>query len=173
MGILQRGQPKQKISLHINKCYKDGKLQRNSTVKESLTVQKEGKRTIKRGIEYYNLDVVISVGYRVKSIRGTQFRQWATQRLKDYLLKGVEVNQQRLEQLNKIVNVIQQSGSIDSLQIGEAKGLLDILSNYARSFIFLNQYDSNNLKTESLNPNITYEIKYDEAKSVITELKNN
>lgn len=164
-------QTKQNISLHVNNCYREEELQRNSTVKVSLTVQKEGKRNIKRRIEYYNLDVVISVGYRVKSNHGTQFRQWATQRLKDYLLKGAAVNQQRLEQLHQVVNVIQQSGNIDNLTSGEAKGLLDILSNYARSFILLNQYDSNNLKTESLNSNITYEIKYDEARSAITELK--
>jgi len=118
------------------------------------------------------LDVIISVGYRVKSNQGIRFRQWATQRLKDYLIKGYAINQQRLEQLNQIVNVIQQSGTTDSLQIAEAKGLLDVLSNYTRSFVLLNQYDSNNLKTDKLNANITYEIKYSEAKAAINELKN-
>jgi len=97
---------------------------------------------------------------------------WATQRLKDYLVKGYAINQQHLEQLNQIVNVIQQSGTNDSLQLSEAKGLLDVLSNYTRSFVLLNQYDSNNLKTDKLNTNITYEIKYPEAKAAITELKN-
>ena len=66
-----------------------------------MTVQKEGNRTVKRKLEYYNLDIIISVGYRVKSVRGTQFRQWATQRLKDYLIDGVAINEQRLEQKNK------------------------------------------------------------------------
>lgn len=61
-------------------------------------------------VSYYNLNVIISVGYRVKSIRGTQFRQWATQRLKDYLVKGYAINQQRLQQLEQVVNIIQQSG---------------------------------------------------------------
>lgn len=68
---------KQNISLHINNVYKENELDRNSTVKEYLTVQKEGNRSVKRKIEYYNLDVIISVGYRVKSKRGTLFRQWA------------------------------------------------------------------------------------------------
>jgi len=76
-------QTKQNISLHIGNCFKEGELQKMATVKESLTVQKEGKRTVKRKIEYYNLDVIISVGYRVKSKQGTQFRQWTT--LNNYL----------------------------------------------------------------------------------------
>ena len=94
-------QTKQNISLHVNNCFKEVELRRNLTVKKSLTVQKEGKRTVTRIIEYYNLDVIISVGYRVKSRQGTQFRQWATQRLKDYLVKGYAINQKRLEQMLK------------------------------------------------------------------------
>ncbi len=81
-------QTKQNVSLHINNCYREGELERESTVKESLTVQKEGSRRVKRKIDYYNLDVIISVGYRVRSKEGTQFRIWATGVLKDYLLKG-------------------------------------------------------------------------------------
>jgi len=84
---------KQNISLHINNIYKEGELFYESTVKEYLTVQKEGNRHVKRLINYYNLDVIISVGYRVKSQRGTQFRQWANNVLKDYLLKGYAINQ--------------------------------------------------------------------------------
>lgn len=91
------GQTKQNISLHINNCYKEKELYKKATVKESLTVRKEGKRMISRKIEFYNLDVIISVGYRVKSRQGTRFRQWATQRLKDFLVQGYEVNQKRLD----------------------------------------------------------------------------
>ncbi len=76
------GQTKQNVSLHVNNCFKDKELIKKSTVKESLTVQKEGSRTVKRKLEYYNLDVIISVGYRVKSVQGTQFRQWATEQRK-------------------------------------------------------------------------------------------
>lgn len=85
-------QTKQNISLHINNCYREGELEKAATVKESLTVQKEGKRNVQRKIEYFNLDVIISVGYRVKSKQGTQFRIWATRVLKDYLLKGYAIN---------------------------------------------------------------------------------
>lgn len=86
------GQTKQNISLHINNCFRENELERAATVKDSLTVQTEGNRKVKRKIEHYNLDVIISVGYRVKSKQGTQFRIWANGVLKDYLLKGYSIN---------------------------------------------------------------------------------
>lgn len=85
-------QTKQNISLHINNCFKETELERTATVKESLLVQNEGKRIVNRKLEFYNLDVIISVGYRVKSKQGTQFRIWANQVLKDYLLRGYASN---------------------------------------------------------------------------------
>lgn len=84
---------KQNVSLHINNIYKEGELQKEATVKEYLTVQNEGGRQVTRRVLYYNLDVIISVGYRVKSKRGTQFRQWANRILKEYLLRGYAFNQ--------------------------------------------------------------------------------
>ena len=92
-------QTKQNISLHINNCFREKELLRKSTVKKSLTVQKEGERSVKRNIEYYNLDVIISVGYRVKSQQDTLFRIWATEKLREYLMKGyvVEKRFERLE----------------------------------------------------------------------------
>jgi len=95
----------QNISLHINNCYRENELDRNSTVKESLLVRKEGNRTVRRKIEHYNLDVIISVGYRVKSQQGTQFRIWATDKLKDYLLKGYVMNT-RMDRIEKRVDEI-------------------------------------------------------------------
>jgi hypothetical protein len=106
------GQTKQNISLHISNCFKEGELEKKATVKESLTVQIEGNRSVKRKIEYYNLDIIISVGYRVKSKQGTQFRIWATNILRDYLLKGYAFNQRmdrienNFEHLSKEVNKI-------------------------------------------------------------------
>lgn len=97
------GQTKQNISLHINNCFKEGELEKKATVKESLTVQKEGNRNVKRKLEYYNLDIIISVGYRVKSTQGTQFRIWATNVLRDYLLKGYALNQR----MNRIENTVE------------------------------------------------------------------
>jgi prophage maintenance system killer protein len=94
------------ISRHLSNIYKDGELDRNSTVAKNATVQMEADREVKREIEYYNLDAIISVGYRVNSKRGTQFRQWATKRLKDYLIEGVAINEKRLEQKNKEIQVL-------------------------------------------------------------------
>ena len=97
-------QTKQNISLHINNCFREKELDKNSTVKKYLTVQKEGNRNVKRMIDYYNLDVIISVGYRVKSKQGTKFRIWATNVLKDYLLKGYALNQR----MNRVENTVEK-----------------------------------------------------------------
>lgn len=110
------GQTKQNISLHINNCFNEGELAKNTTVKESLTVQQEGKRRVGRKIEYHNLDVIISVGYRVKSKQGTQFRIWATQVLRDYLLKGYALNQ-RIERIENNYENLKKEVKEISLQI--------------------------------------------------------
>lgn len=89
---------KQNISLHIKNIFEEQELEENSTVKDYLTVQNEGMRTVSRNITHYNLDVIISVGYRVKSLRGTQFRIWATQVLKEYMRKGFALNDDLLKQ---------------------------------------------------------------------------
>lgn len=94
------------ISRHLSNIYKEGELVRNSTVAKNATVQIEADREVKREIEYYNLDAILSVGYRVNSKRGTQFRQWATKRLKDYLIEGVAINEKRLIQKNKEIQVL-------------------------------------------------------------------
>src|SRR3989344_6539643 len=86
---------KQNVSLHIQNIYDEHELERTGTVKESLTVRQEGKRRVSRSVEFYNLDVIISVGYRVKSHRGTQFRIWATQQLREYIVKGFALDDER------------------------------------------------------------------------------
>ena len=153
------------ITKHINNVFSDGELDKKSNV-HFLHIANSDKP-----VAYYNLDVIISVGYRVKSKRGTQFRQWATQRLKDYLVKGYAINQKRLEELQQTITLISQGAEKDDSQLQEAKGLLEIIKNYTQSFILLNKYDSNNLKTASLNENVTYEIEYEEAVEAIAELK--
>ena len=110
------GQTKQNISLHINNCFKEGELEKNATVKDSLTVQTEGNRSVKRKIEYYNLDVIISVGYRVKSKQGTQFRIWATTVLKDYLLKGYVINQ-RMDKIESNYALLSQEVKQITMQL--------------------------------------------------------
>ena len=109
-------QTKQNISLHIQNCFKEKELEKKSTVKESLIVQLEGNRNVKRKIEYYNLDVIISVGYRVKSVQGTQFRIWANSVLKNYLLKGFAVNNRMNRLEDHLVDLTKKVDQID-LQI--------------------------------------------------------
>lgn len=94
------GKDKSVISRHLKNIYKEGELDRKATVAKNATVQLEAGRLVKREIEFYNLDAIISVGYRVNSKRGTQFRQWATKRLKDYLIEGVAINEKRLKERN-------------------------------------------------------------------------
>lgn len=93
---------KQTVSYHLNNIFREGELNRDSTVKEILTVQKEGKRDVQRNIEFYNLDVIISIGYRVNSLRATQFRKWATSVLREYLIKGFVLDDERLKQGNQL-----------------------------------------------------------------------
>ncbi len=153
------------ITKHINNVFKEGELDAKSNVQKMHIANSD------KPISVYNLDVIISVGYRVKSIQGTQFRQWATQRLKDYLVQGYAINQARLNQLQKTIQLIESTGKTDELSLNEAKGLLNIITNYTNSFVLLNRFDSNELESNKLNENISYEIKYSEASSAVKELK--
>lgn len=162
------------ISRHIKNILDEGEvLEYNAfaTVAKNATVQQEGKRRVSRQITYYNLEIIIAVGYRVSSVKGTQFRIWATERLKEYLIQGYAINQKRLDELGKMVQLIEHSTKNETIGLNEAKGLLEVLGSYTQSFILLNQYDSHNLTTDNLNENITYEIQYEEAKAAIEALK--
>jgi prophage maintenance system killer protein len=139
---------KQNVSLHIKNCFTEGELLQESTVKEYLTVQKEGKRKIRRKVEFYNLDVIISVGYRVKSLRGTQFRIWANRILKEYLVKGYALNQKRLreqqqqlQELKQSIRLVERSLLEDTGKPSDAKDTLRILSEFAKGLELLDDYD--------------------------------
>ena len=162
------------ITKHLRNIFKEGELVEQVVCANFAHTTKHGAiegKTQEKFVKYYNLDAIISVGYRVNSKRGTQFRQWATQQLKDYLVKGYAINCKRLDELGKMVQLIEQSAKAETLQLHEAKGLLEILNHYTKSFILLNQYNSHALQTGKLSENITYAIQYDEAKVVIDELK--
>lgn len=147
-------QTKQNISLHISNCYKEGELDKTATVKESLTVQQEGKRKVTRKINFYNLDVIISVGYRVKSNQGTQFRIWATKRLKDYLIQGYSINENRLAQKQQEVQTLKDGIRILSraIQQKEENQNLDFewLNHFAKGLELLDDYDHENLDKKGL-----------------------
>ena len=126
------------ISKHLKNIFKEGELTPKATVSKMEIVQEEGKREVKRKIDYYNLDAILSVGYRVNSSRATQFRIWATQRLKEHLVQGYTINKKRLEQLQQTVELIQKTAANETT-LNEAKGLLDIITHYTQSFVLLNQ----------------------------------
>jgi hypothetical protein len=99
----------QTINEHIKKIYKEGELQENSTIRKFRIVQKEGKREVEREVDFYNLDVIISVGYRVNSKRGTQFRIWATKTLREHIIKGYTINENRLLQTQNQLKDLQET----------------------------------------------------------------
>ena len=148
------------IGKHVNNVFLEGELLAQSTVAKFATVQNEGNRIVERNIEYYNLDVIISVGYRVKSQRGTQFRQWATQRLKDYLVKGYAINEKRLAQKQQEVEYLKTGIRILNRVIAEQNTAeeFEMLHVFAKGLELLDDYDHENLdlrgitKTETIYP---------------------
>lgn len=156
------------ISRHLSAIFKDNELDKVSVVAKNATTALDGKTY---QIDYYNLDAIISVGYRVNSKQGTQFRMWATQRLRSYLVEGISINKKRLKELEKIVEVISQSEINQTEDLSEAKGLLHILNNYTKSFILLNQFDTASLPLQNLNGVVSCQIEYEEALSAIQVLR--
>jgi len=158
------------ISRHIRNIFKSGELDKNATVAKFATVQKEGDREVVREIEYYNLDVIISVGYRVNSKRATKFRQWATSVLKEYILKGYAINKKRLDEFEKEISLLIKTIKSSNLT-EEAKGFSDIVTKYAKSWILLNKYDENALEFPK-GKKAEFILDYDEAKENIEKLKS-
>ncbi|UBM61383.1 virulence protein RhuM/Fic/DOC family protein [Candidatus Sulfidibacterium hydrothermale] len=158
------------IGLHLRNIYKSGELEEFSTTEKYSVVRQEGNRRVKRRIKFYNLDAIISVGYRVNSKRGVLFRKWATQLLKDYLIKGYAINQQRLQkqvnQLNELKETIKILGNTleyKELTNNESKGLLKIISDYSYALELLDQYDYQTLKIENTSGKEVYQLTYEEA----------
>ena len=163
------GRDKSVISRHLSAVFRDNELDRHSVVAKNATTALDGKTY---QVDFYNLDAILSVGYRVNSKQGTQFRIWATQRLRDYLVEGISINKDRLQELEKIVEVISRTTIDQTHDLAEAKGLLHILNHYTKSFILLNQFDSASLPLQNLNGVVTYQIEYDEAVQAIEILKS-
>ena len=168
------GRDKSVISRHIRNIFKSGELDKNSTVAKIATVQKEGNREVVREVEYYNLDVIISVGYRVNSKKATRFRQWATKILKDYILQGYALNQKKLkenfEEFKKEIEILQKAIKTQNIGEIEAKGFLDIITKYAKSWILLNQFDENRLSIPQ-GKEAKFILDYEDARQEIEKLK--
>ena len=156
------------IGKHINNALKE-ELD-NSTVAKFATVQTEGNREIQRSIEYYNLDMIISVGYRVKSQNGVIFRKWATSILKDYMMKGYAINKKRLEILNKTIAI--QSKMLASALDIEEKEVLNVIDAYSNALSLLDDYDHGCISKPKGNDSI-YRLTYEECRALIDSMKYN
>lgn len=159
------------IVKHVNNIYKSEELEKDSTCAKIAQVQMEGNRTIKRHIIYYNLDMIISVGYRVNSMRGTQFRIWANKILKDYLIKGYAINQQvkaaQLEDLKSTVRLLSNVIEHKQLTLDEANGLLRVITDYTYGLDTLDKYDYQQLEVDSTTPTEEFRATYEEAMEAI------
>nr|MCR5146148.1 virulence RhuM family protein [Clostridia bacterium] len=160
------------IGKHINNALKE-ELKDIPTVANFATVQKEGNREVTRNIEYYNLDVILSVGYRVKSNKGIMFRKWANKVLKEYTIKGYAINQRRLEYLEKTVKLIDIANRIDDrLEGNDAKEILKVIGEYSKALDILDDYDHKTLK--KIKGNIDdRKIEYVECVNIINQLRFN
>lgn len=140
------------IGLHLKNIFAEGELEERATTEESSVVQQEGRRNVRRKIRLYNLDAVISVGYRVNSKRGIQFRQWATQRLKDYLIQGYAVNEKRLAQKQQEVQTLKDGIRILSRAIETNIGQTDHswLGQFAKGLELLDDYDHEQLDRQGI-----------------------
>ena len=153
------------IRKHINNALEEEL--NSSTVANFATVQKEGDREVTRNIEYYNLDVIISVGYRVKSKNGIIFRKLANKVLKDYLLKGYAINEERLKYLEKTVKLIDIAGRIET---NDTKEVLNVINKYTKALDLLDDYDHRKITKPVGNTN-NLEITYEDCKEIISSLK--
>jgi len=153
------------ISRHIRNVFNEKELEEKSNMQKMHIANSD------KLVSFYNLDVIISVGYRVKSKQGTQFRQWATQRLKDYLVKGYSLNEKRLNELNykyselqNAIKLASNAGNVENLSSNEAKGILKVIQEYAYALETLDKYDHQNLTIETLSSEEQInKLSYDEA----------
>lgn len=152
---------KQNVSLHVRNCFKEGELEEESVVKEYLTTALDGK---KYKTKFYNLDVIISVGYRVKSQRGVEFRKWANTVLKQYIMKGYAVNTNRINQLGEVIRIMKRTeNSLDSKQV------LSVIEKYNTALQLLDSYDHQTMKRPKGNE-ATYVLTYEECRKVIDSM---
>ncbi|MEE4263893.1 MAG: virulence protein RhuM/Fic/DOC family protein [Desulfobacteraceae bacterium] len=162
------------IGLHVRNIYKEGELTRKGTTEQSSVVQNEGGRQVRRKVNFYNLDVIISVGYRVKSRRGTQFRIWATNVLREHLIRGFTLNEKRLREqeqklvdLRRTVGLLEQTLAHQAIGLDEAKGLLQVITDYAYALTTLDRFDHGTLTIEEVTLPAPYIMTYEAATEIV------
>lgn len=173
------GSSKANISEHIKSIFSSAELEENATVRKFRTVRQEGKRQVARELEHFNLDMIISIGYRVNSIRGTQFRIWANKVLKDYLTQGYALNEnllkkktQQLDALKQTVRLLNNVVESRPLTSDEAGGLFRVLTDYAYALDVLDKYDHQALTIEATHKKSSFIATYEEAMNAIKGLRN-
>jgi prophage maintenance system killer protein len=164
------------ISRHLHNVFKSKELSRKATVAKNATVQIEGGRKITREVEYYNLDAIISVGYRVNSKRGTQFRIWATRTLKDHIIRGYTLNERRLREkglteAEQAIQLLSRTLTRHNLVNEEGRGVLEVISRYAKSWLLLKEYDEERLAVPEKRRPARITIDYSRARKAIEALK--
>lgn len=164
------------INEHIGNVFTEGELEKEATVRKFRIVRQEGKRQVQRDIEHYNLDVIISVGYRVKSQRGVQFRQWATQLLKNHLVQGYTLNQRRLHErgieFEQAINLLSRTLNNQGLITAQGAAVADVISDYARSWSLLQGYDEQQLSAIEQTQQDMIALDINETLSAIDALKH-
>lgn len=167
------GRDKSTISRHVNNVFKEGELMRPAVVAKNATTAADGKVY---QVEYFNLDVVISIGYRVKSLQGVQFRQWATKLLNQHLTKGYTLNQQRFEknaqELEAALKLIRKAAASPELLNDTGRGLVEIVSRYTQTFLWLQRYDEGLLNEPQGQPGGTLPT-FQQATDALGDLKQN
>ncbi|MDO4508236.1 MAG: RhuM family protein [Candidatus Saccharibacteria bacterium] len=170
------------IEIHIKNIFAEGELLENRTAKDSFVVRREGTRDVRRKLKLYNLDAIISIGYRVNSKKATDFRIWATTILKSYLTNGIAINERRISELDAkklkdvetMIGVVSRLINRQALDAGEANGILEIISKYSTSFKMLKEYDDGFIDLSGLNrknPKSTKVLSLETCQKLITELK--
>lgn len=156
------------IQRHIKNIFKENELEESSTCAKFAQVQNEGDRSIERTFNYYNLDMIISVGYRVKSPRGIAFRKWATSILKEYIVQGYAVNAKRLNVLNKVVEI--QSNIIADVLELDSKEVFDVIQKYTQALELLDDYDHQIVQKPKISNEKAYQLTFNECKKLIESM---
>lgn len=166
----------QNITMHLKNIYREQELSEEATCKDFLQVQPEGAREVKRQRKHYNLDAIISVGYRVNSAQATRFRQWSTRVLREYLVQGYSVDRRRFEhnaaELEQAIKLIQTAARSPELTTDSGRGLVDIISRYTQSFLWLQRYDEGLLEEPYGQPGGTL-LTEQQVRQALAELKAN
>jgi hypothetical protein len=168
MGLLF-GKDSDTIGLHIRNIYKEGELEESATAEDSSVVQQEGRRKVARKVRFYNLDAILSVGYRVNSKRGTDFRIWATNVLRQHLVQGYTVNEKRLKELKQTLKLAADISARQALTGDEASLLLQTISEYAAALDLLDDYDHQRVTIGKTSRRQAKPVIYAEAAAVMSE----